>query len=103
MITAGRFQIHSADIVFHDTNTFDVAVSVQGRADFSYTYLADTSQVDVVTEGAIGIGEGNMRIPIHSKNDRYDLTITSSSPFPVKLLSTEFEAQYNARSRRSSI
>ena len=103
LVTSGRYQIHSADIVFHDTNTFDVAVAVQGRSNFSYTYLADTTQVDVVTEGAIGLGEGNMRIPIHSKNDRYDFTITSISPFPVKLLSTEFEAQYNARSRRAGI
>mgnify|MGYP006404224693 FL=1 len=103
LVTAGRYQIHSADIVYHDTNTFNVAVSVEGRSDYSYTFTADTTQVDVTSEGSVGLDSGDMRIPIHAKNDTYSMTITSDSAYPVKLLSTEFEAQYNARSRRVGI
>ena len=103
LVTSGRYQIHSADIVYHDTNTFNVAVSVEGRSDYSYTFTADTTQVDVDTEGSVGLDSGDMRIPIHAKNDTYDMTITSDSAYPVKLLSTEFEAQYNTRSRRMGI
>jgi hypothetical protein len=103
LVTSGRYQIHSADIVYHDTNTFNVAVSVEGRSDYSYTFTADTTQVDVTSEGSVGLDSGDMRIPIHAKNDTYDMTITSDSAYPVKLLSTEFEAQYNARSRRMGI
>jgi len=103
LVTSGRYQIHSADIVYHDTNTFNVAVSVEGRSDYSYTFTADTTQVDVTSEGSVGLDSGDMRIPIHAKNDTYSMTITSDSAYPVKLLSTEFEAQYNARSRRMGI
>ena len=103
LVTSGRYQVHSADIVYSDTNTFDVAVSVEGRSDYSYNFTADTTQVDVTSEGVVGLDSGDMRIPIHAKNDTYDMTVTSSSPYPVKLLSTEFESQYNTRSRRMGI
>jgi hypothetical protein len=103
LVTSGRYQVHSADIVYSDTNTFDVAVSVEGRSDYSYAYLADTTEVGVDAEGGVGLDSGDMRIPIHAKNDTYDMTITSSSPYPVKLLSTEFESQYNTRSKRLGI
>ncbi len=103
LVTSGRYQIHSADIVFHETHAFDVAVVVDGRGSYSYDYAADTSQVNVTTEGGQGFGDGHLRIPIHAKNDTYSLTITSDSSYPVKLLSTEFEAQYTNRSRRVGI
>ena len=103
LVTAGRFQIHSADIVFHETHEFDVAVVVEGRGSYSYAYLADSAQVNVTVEGGAGFGDGNIRIPVHAKNDTYSMTITSDSPYPVKLLSTEFEAQYNSRSQRAGI
>ena len=100
IVTSGRYQIHSADIVFHETSAFSAAVVVEGRGSYSYDYTADQDQVNVTIEGGQGFGEGHMRVPIHAKNDTYSLTITSDSAYPVKLLSTEFEAQYNNRSRR---
>ena len=100
IVTSGRYQIHSADIVFHETSAFSATVVVEGRGSYSYDYTADQDQVNVTIEGGQGFGEGHMRVPIHAKNDTYSLTITSDSAYPVKLLSTEFEAQYNNRSRR---
>jgi len=100
LITAGRYQIHAANIVYHDSSEFNVAVDVEGRGNYSYAFNADTTQVDVTSEGSVGLDSGDMRIPVHAESGSYDMTITSDSAYPVKLLSTEFEAQYNARSRR---
>jgi len=104
LLAAGRFQILSCDVSFDDTTTFTASVTNPGRAN-TYTYTHTTSTTDVLStvQGSNAVTSGNFRVPIHTKSDAYTLTITSSSPFPVHFMSAEYEAQYNARSRRMSI
>ena len=103
MISAGRYQIHSADINYDATHTFTAAVNTTGRNNYTYTFTADSNKAGITTQGSIPIDNGHFRVPVHAKNDSYTLTITSTSAFPVKLLSTEYEASYNARSRRAGV
>ena len=103
MISAGRYQIHSADINYDATHTFTAAVNTTGRNNYTYTFTADSNKAGITTQGSIPIDDGHFRVPVHAKNDSYTLTITSTSAFPVKLLSTEYEASYNARSRRAGV
>ena len=103
LVTAGRYQVHSADLVFADTNTFSTSVATAGRSTYSYTFTADVNKVGITTQGTTPIDDGDFRVPIHAKSDNYTLTITSTSAYPTKLLSVEFEGQYNSRSRRAGV
>jgi hypothetical protein len=104
ILAAGRFQILSCDMSFDDTTTFTASVTNPGRANtYTYTQLASSTDVLSTVQGSNAITSGNFRVPIHTKSDAYTLTITSSSPFPVHFMSAEYEAQYNARSRRMSV
>ena len=104
ILAAGRFQVLSCDLSFDDTTTFTATVTNPGRAnDYTYTQLASSTDVLSTVQGSNAVTSGDFRIPIHTRSDGYTLTITSSSPFPVHFMSAEYEAQYNARSRRMSI
>ena len=104
LLAAGRFQVLSCDLSFDDTTTFTATVTNPGRAnDYTYTQLASSTDVLSTVQGSNAVTSGDFRIPIHAKSNGYTLTITSSSPFPVHFMSAEYEAQYNARSRRMSI
>jgi type II secretory pathway pseudopilin PulG len=98
----GRYQVQSCNLLFDDTYTFDAAVVTGGRGSYSYTHLTSATDIGVTVQGDIPLSSDVMRIPIHSKADSFSLTITQDSVFPVKLLSAEYESQYNTRSRRSS-
>lgn len=100
LITTGRFQINAMELVFDDTNTFNVEVAADGRGTYDYTFLADIAKAGATLQGSIALDSDVFRIPIHSRNKNFSVTLSSDSVFPVKLLSAEYEAQYNARSRR---
>ena len=87
--------------MFDDTYTFDADVVIGGRGSYSYTQLAVATDIGVTTQGTIPLSSKATRIPIHAKADSFSLTITQTSAYPVKLLSAEYESQYNTRSRRS--
>ena len=36
-------------------------------------------------------------VPVHQRNDNFDIEITSDSPYPVSLLSMTWEGQYSPR------
>ena len=103
LVNVGRYQIHSADVVYDGTNTFTTSVAPTAKTSYTYTFTADSNKAGIDLQGTIPLDSDSFRIPIHAKNDSYAMTITSTSPFPVKLLSVEYESQYNGRSRRVGI
>tara|TARA_R100001082_G_scaffold60567_1_gene33687 strand:- start:192 stop:3971 length:3780 start_codon:yes stop_codon:yes gene_type:complete len=103
LVTSGRYQVHSADLVYTDTNTFTTSVSAAGRNTYTYTFTADSNKAGITTQGTTPIDSGDFRVPIHAKNDSYTMTVTSTASYPVKLSSAEFEGQFNAKSRRAGV
>jgi len=64
-----------------------------GEVDISNWYLLDSAPID---------DERVFTLPIHQRNDNFDVRISSDSPFPVSLLSMSWEGQYSPRYYRRS-
>lgn len=63
------------------------------EADTSNWYLLDTAPIDE---------ERFFTVPVHQRNDNFDVRISSDSPYPVSLLSMAWEGQYSPRFHRRS-
>ena len=66
------------------TTDFDTV----GEVDISNSYILDQVPID---------DERFFTVPIHQRNDNFDIQITSDSPYPVSLLSMSWEGQYSPR------
>lgn len=59
-----------------------------GEVEQSNWYRLDTAPID---------DERIFTLPIHQRNDNFDVRISSDSPYPVSLLSMKWEGQYSPR------
>jgi hypothetical protein len=59
-----------------------------GEVDISNWYLLDSAPID---------DERFFTVPVHQRNDNFDVRISSDSPYPVSLLSMSWEGQYSPR------
>jgi hypothetical protein len=59
-----------------------------GEIEQSNWYLLDAAPID---------DERMFTLPIHQRNDNFDVRLTSDSPYPVSLLSMTWEGQYSPR------
>lgn len=59
-----------------------------GEIEQSNWYLLDSAPID---------DERMFTLPIHQRNDNFDVRLTSDSPYPVSLLSMTWEGQYSPR------
>jgi len=64
-----------------------------GGVEQSNWYRLDSAPID---------DERLFTVPIHQRNDNFDIEITSDSPYPVSLLSMTWEGQYSPRYYRRS-
>ena len=59
-----------------------------GEVEQSNWYRLDTAPIDE---------ERMFTLPIHQRNDNFEVRISSDSPYPVSLLSMKWEGQYSPR------
>ena len=59
-----------------------------GGVEQSNWYRLDSAPID---------DERMFTVPVHQRNDNFDVEITSTSPYPVSLLSMTWEGQYSPR------
>jgi len=59
-----------------------------GGVEQSNWYLLDSAPID---------DERMFTVPVHQRNDNFDIEISSDSPYPVSLLSMSWEGQYSPR------
>ena len=64
-----------------------LATTVDG-VEQSNWYRLDSAPID---------DERMFTVPVHQRNDNFDISITSTSPYPVSLLSMTWEGQYSPR------
>ncbi|RVB05690.1 hypothetical protein [Mesorhizobium sp. M7A.F.Ca.CA.004.02.1.1] len=100
VITEGRLQLLQLLIQFSKTAYFKVEVTTM--AGDVRTYITNgrlmgdpENRVD-----RIHLSDGNIRVPILSKNDRVKISIVNDSYLPCSLLSAEWVANYVPKSKR---
>ncbi|MAK29814.1 hypothetical protein [Acinetobacter sp.] len=98
-IHGGRYQVNKAEVAYEDTSDFTVTVTPKGRNTYTYSYTADSTDVESTTSGGLTTSTGVYTIPVRSKVDTYSMTLSSSSHKPVNILSTEYEGKYTSRSK----
>ena len=100
-IAEGRLQLQRIKFVFADSGYFKWSVVQQGRAEtkeYIYTGRAAGSTENTVNE--LPIESGVFSVPVHSRNYRVSITMTSSSPMPFRLLSADWTGMFHARGKR---
>ena len=99
---ASAMHIRNGSVFFDKTNSFDVKVKSEERAEVVNTFLADLDP-NADTTNSVSFSEGFYRFPVHSKAKYADITIENSSPFECKFNSAEFESFVKPRSSRYGI
>ena len=88
LVAGGRYQIRSGTLVYDNTRDFSVESTPSGR-DTSTTAFSSTTLED-----------GTHRFYVMCKNDKVSIVIKSTKPFPLALLSLDWEGVYENRAVR---
>lgn len=99
---ASAMHLRNGSVFFDKTNSFDVKVKSEERAEVVNTFLADLDP-NADTINSVPFSEGFYRFPVHSKAKHAEITIENSSPFECKFNSAEFESFVKPRSSRYGI
>ena len=99
-ITSGRLQVRNLYLNLHNTGYLVMNVKPQGKSGSTYVFtgkrLGDTSSV----VGDIPIYNGQVKVPVLSRNENVSITATSNSPLPFALVNCSWEGFYTTRSQR---
>jgi len=93
----GRLQVLYGNLEYEDSAYFRVDVSRTGQA---WSYVHTGSPTGEYVLGQANLDSGNFRFPILLRNTEATVSVTSSSPLPARLLSIEWESQFNPRTSR---
>jgi hypothetical protein len=100
----GRLQIKNGILLFSNSQFFQVVVSPKFRDAYNYTYLynfipnyigVSPTNLDVIKSKT-----GSFLFPVYCKSDEVKVLLLNNSVFNCCLLGLEWEALYNARSKR---
>lgn len=100
VVTEGRTQIRNLGFVHSDSGYYQVSVTPENRATYTYTYTGRVLGTPSATVGLQGLPNGVFTCPVMSQNTRANIVVTSDHPTPMALLSADWEAFYVDRSRR---
>lgn len=99
-VNSGRLQLRTMRINFTKSGFFNVNVTPEGRPTNVYTSTGNVLNSTNTTIQDVNIIDGTFRFPIQSRNDKVDISITSSSYLPCSFQSAEWEGYYTIRSQR---
>lgn len=75
-----------------------VSFEIQPRGEGKATKIEGVEQSNWYRLDSAPIDDERMfTVPVHQRNDNFDITISSTSPYPVSLLSMAWEGQYSPR------
>ena len=78
--------------------TGSVGFEVRPRGSLDFSTVGEVGQSNFYRLDSAPIDDERFfTLPIHQKNDNFDVKITSDSPYPVSLLSMSWEGQYSPR------
>ena len=103
IISQGRYQLRYGTILHDETGYYSVKVipSITSLKN-TYEYPMTGRVLGTIEIGEIPIVTGELRYPIHEKNNEVIIQILNDSPLPSNLMGAEFEATYYIRSVRAS-
>lgn len=97
-ITNGRFQLKKVSLSYKYTGAYNINVST-GTRDSNYTFSAIRgSQADIGSVNNI-VQDGQYRFSVNGNAKDTNITITSSYPTPVSIVSCYFEGNYQTRTQ----
>ena len=100
VVAAGRYQLTHGTLIYADSGYFKVDVTPKNRSTYEYPFTGKILGTTSATIGEFNLDSGEFRFPIHTRSDSATINITNDSFLPSNLMSAEYEAQYNTRSRR---
>jgi len=99
-ITSGRLQLRYLHLNLYNTGYLSISVKPKGKIGSEYSFtgkrLGDASSVI----GSIPIYEGQLKVPILSRNEDVAIIASSNSPLPFSLVNGWWEGFYTSRSQR---
>ncbi|MER9596119.1 hypothetical protein [Mesorhizobium sp. M0244] len=100
VITEGRLQLLQLLILFSKTAYFKVEVTTMSGDVRTYVTNGRLMGDPENRVDRVHLSDGNIRVPILSKNDRVKISVVNDSYLPCSLLSAEWVANYVPKSKR---
>lgn len=99
--TEGRLQLRKIAFNYANTGLFDVKVTPDGRATYTYTYSGKTLGASSAKIGEFSIAAGRFIVPVVSRNIGTNITIQNDSALPCSFLSADWEGFFTKRSQQT--
>ena len=79
-------------------NTGAISFALRERSETKFTTVGEVVQSNYYKLDSVPIDDERIfDLPVHRRNDSFDVKISSDSPYPVSLLSMSWEGQYSPR------
>lgn len=99
-MNAGRLQIGKLDIKYAATGFFQVIVTPEYSAPYTYTFTGRVTGSNNNVIGAASLEDGDFYVPIGSRNTEVTVEVVSSSMLPCSFQGAEWEGMYTYRATR---
>lgn len=101
IVSAGSsLRMRYGTILFEDSGYFKVTVTPEDQTAYDYLMTGRILSSSNSPLGVMGIESGNFRFPLMGEHKKLTVEISSDAPFPARLISAEWEANYHTRNRR---
>ena len=101
VVSAGSsLRMRYGSILFEDSGYFKITVTPKDQMAYEYPMTGQILSSSNNQLGQKGIESGNFRFPMMGEYQTLTVAITSDAPFPARLISAEWEANYHTRNRR---
>jgi hypothetical protein len=79
-------------------NTGAISFALRERSETKFTTVGEVVQSNYYKLDSVPVDDERIfDLPVHRRNDSFDVKISSDSPYPVSLLSMSWEGQYSPR------
>jgi hypothetical protein len=100
VVIRDRVQVMDFTLRYADTIGFTVSVTPRsGATPYTYSVGPTMSELESVTATPSALA-GVLTFPVRARADEVTITVTSGLPFPVHLISAEWNGRYTTRNKR---
>ena len=99
-VLSGSYRLRYGTLLYEDSGYFNVKVTPKYQLPYEYPFTGRILGSGNNLIGSPSIESGTFKFPLMGKHDEITVEVENDSPLPSRLLSAEWEANYNARSAR---
>lgn len=89
-----RVSVANIDLTLGPSGDFDVDINMPGRIPRRWRFSSYLLGSDATATGVAVLRSGSVRVPVRSRSDRVSITVSSTTPFPVRILGAAWNGSF---------